>query len=231
MTNSNSFTYEQLKSIVDTGMEQVFNSVPFAREFHVGDGFDAAYYKRHIIELVLRIQENNVLDAVAISKIAAKDPLTAKDFSYYLYDELGHDKMFFADLKNMGISQEDAESVDLFFSTKVLMGYLHFAIRKDNAIPAIMWDWFLEYYSEKYNGFITSKAERHLGISCAKGAKAHVLTDKTEDHPALMFKLVRKIVKTERDEQVAREYLARCVELVGMYFRELHAATIEQPRN
>ena len=221
-----SFTHEQAKSIADRCMEKFFQTVPFAREFHTSDAFDTDYYKRHIVECVLRIEMNNKLDADAIATIVNANELAAKDFSYYLYDELGHGDLFMADLKALGLSKADVAATDTFFSTKLLMGYLRLMVAKHGALPAIVWDWFLEYYGVNFNGHITAKAALALGREYTKGASSHLNTDATEDHAGLMFGLVKRVVKTAEEEQIAVEVLERSIELVAMYFRELHTATM-----
>lgn len=218
-------SFEEAKKIVDHGMEKLFSTVPMAKEFHQTDWIDADYYRRHVLECVLRIEENNRLDAYAITQSVSKHSLAMKDFSYYLYDELGHDDLFYNDLKVMGLSKQQVQATETFFSTKLLMGFLNYEVAKEGALPAIMWDWFLEYYSQNYNVFITAKAEKLLGRKSTKGASSHNNTDSTEDHPNLMFGLVKKIIKTPEDEAKARFYLEKVVDLVGMYFQELSDAT------
>lgn len=220
------FTYEEAKKIVDSGMEKIFATVPRARDFHSTDWMDPVYYRRHIVECVLRIDANNRLDAYAIAQSVSNHPLAIKDFSYYLYDELGHDDLFFADLKEMGLSKTEVQKTDTFFSTKLLMGFLNNEVTQHGALPAIVWDWFLEYYSQNYNGFITEKAAKLLGRKSTKGASSHNNTDVTEDHPGLMFGLVKKIIKSEEDAKKSRYYLEKVVELVGMYFNELYLDTV-----
>ena len=221
-----SFSYEQAVAQADAGMERLFETVPYARAFHTTEAFDPDYYRRHLIECVLRIGMNNELDAFAVSRLVNVNEPAAKEFTYYLYDELNHGSLFLADLRALGLSEAQVATSDTFFSTKLLMGYLRLMVERHGALPAIVWDWFLEYYGARFNGFITAKASGQLGAQATKGASAHLNTDEVEDHAGLMFRLVRKVVETPADEALAREVLARVIELVGQYFAELHAATL-----
>lgn len=222
------FTLDRAKSVVDQEMQRIFDTVPYTHAFHTARAFDRGYYQRHILECVLRIHLNNDLDAYAVSRIASSDPMLAKQLSYYLYDELGHDNFFINDLNSMGVSGEEIAAASTFFSTKLLMGYLFFEVEKEGALPAVMWDWFVEYYGLKYNPGITANAEKNLGRLATKGASTHVGTDQTEDHPALMFKMVKRAVRSESDARKAEEYLRRSIQLVGMYFQELFEMTQPQ---
>jgi hypothetical protein len=126
------------------------------------------------------------------------------------------------------MSENEVLSNGTFHSTKLLMGYLNLMVEEHGALPAIVWDWFLEYYSDLYNGHITSKATANIGRRNTKGAASHLNTDEVEDHVGLMFGLVKKVVRNEEEHKVATEVLTRCIELVGMYFSELYDSTIKQ---
>ncbi len=56
-------------------MEEMFRLVPFACDFHKGDWIDEEYYKRHIIEAIIRIKLNNEVDAYCLQVVA--DPAAA----------------------------------------------------------------------------------------------------------------------------------------------------------
>ncbi len=85
---------KQLETTVDTCMEAEFANDEVMGEFHTGDWFNTGYYKRHILECVIRIPLNKELDAHAVHSCAIDNIPAAKKLAYYLYDEFGHDEMF-----------------------------------------------------------------------------------------------------------------------------------------
>lgn len=213
--------FEISKEIFHEEFDKIFTNQPYTKMFHVGDAFDKKYYTRNMIECVNRINLNNELDSFAIQKCINKDNILAKEFTYYLYDEMCHDDLFLHDLKELGSNKEDVLSTPLFFSTELLMGYLNFKVMQNGALPAVVWDWVLEYYGKMYNGLITNKALLHLGKDRTKGAKSHLNTDEVEDHPALMFRIVSRAIKSENDAKLCEEVIRNSIFLIGKYFEEL----------
>ncbi|KAB8028515.1 hypothetical protein [Fluviispira multicolorata] len=215
------FSFEEAKKLFQDEFSILFKNNKYTYEFHTKETFNNEYYRRHMVECVNRIIMNNELDCYAIKKCLNQDNILAKDFTYYLYDELCHDDLFLHDLKEMGLSRETALKTKTFFSTDLLMGYLNLQVSKYGALPAIVWDWVLEYYGQSYNGFITDKAIKNLGKEKTKGAKSHINTDINEDHPAMMFKIVSRAIKSEKDAQIAKDTIINCIKLISMYFDEL----------
>jgi len=147
-----------LEATVDSCLESVFEKDHIMAEFHKGIWFNENYYRRHILECVIRIHMNNELDANAVKVAAVNNISAAKQLSYYLYDELGHDEMFGQDLEKYGYSASFIAPENAFPETWKLMGYLNLCVNKFGPLAAIIWDWFLEYYGDKYNPFITQKS-------------------------------------------------------------------------
>ncbi|QVK31116.1 hypothetical protein [Pseudomonas syringae] len=71
-----------LESTVDTCLEAEFKKDTVMGEFHKGDWFNESYYKRHILECVIRIHMNNELDARAVQVAAVDNISAAKQLSY-----------------------------------------------------------------------------------------------------------------------------------------------------
>ncbi|AUH01075.1 hypothetical protein PCO86_13050 [Pectobacteriaceae bacterium CE70] len=217
---------KKLESAVDTCMEAEFAKDEIMAEFHKADWFNEGYYKRHILECVIRIHMNNELDARAVQAAAINNISAAKQLSYYLYDEFGHDEMFGQDLNIYGYAKSDIQAENAFPETWKLMGYLNLCVSKFGPLAAITWDWFLEYYGDKYNPFITQKASANMGQPAVNGAASHVAFDEAEDHSGMMNNMLSSVIKDEKDLEKAVVHIKAFVPMVGEYFQALRAATL-----
>lgn len=217
---------DDVESLLVREMERMFDTVPFTREFHAGTATDADYYRRHIVEIILRIRLNNEVDAYSLYRMGSRHDRLAQKLARYLEEEYGHDAMFLQDARRLGLSREEALSTPPFFATDLLIGFLYHSIDVDGPMPTMVWNWFVEWYSDRYNERITCKAEEHLGRDVVRGARAHLAFDEDEGHVELMFSTVADVVRSGRDAEKVKQYLVRFVRLVGMYFQELHDATI-----
>lgn len=217
---------KKLESAVDQAMHSEFKKDEIMHKFHNEDWFDEKYYKRHILECVIRIHMNNELDANAVRVAAINNISAAKQLSYYLYDEFGHDEMFGQDLTKYGYSSDQIISKNAFPETWKLMGYLNFCVEKFGALPAVVWDWFLEYYGDKFNNFITQKAGVHMGNQAVSGAASHVAFDEAEDHSGMMTEMLSSVIKTQEDFDLAIKHINSFVPMVGEYFQAVRAETL-----
>lgn len=215
-----------LESTVGACLEAEFKKDTVMGEFHKGDWFNESYYKRHILECVIRIHMNNELDARAVQVAAVDNISAAKQLSYYLYDEFGHDEMFGQDLITYGYSPSDVQAQFAFPETWKLMGYLNFCVSKFGPLSSITWDWFLEYYGDKYSSFITQKASASMGQPAVSGAASHVAFDEAEDHSGMMNNMLASVIKDEKDLQKAVVHIKAFIPMVGEYFQALRAATL-----
>lgn len=220
------FTVEQAKNHATQQMERLFARVPFAGEFHAGTATHPEYYKRHLMETVLRIRLNNEVDAYCLYKIGYKNNKLAVKLAKYLAEELGHENFFLQDLKGLGVEKETLDATPPFFSTDKLIGYLYHSINQDGPMPTMVWNWFVEWYSDTYNKIITEKATNVVGEKGTKGFKKHIEFDEDHDHIGLMFGTVEQTVNSEKDHQKVKDYLTNFIALLGEYFQELHDATI-----
>jgi hypothetical protein len=217
----------EMKGHLDWQMEErLFGRVPFAREFHTGEATDLAYYRRHLMETVIRIRLNNEVDAFCLHKIAHDDHKLAGQLATYLAEELGHEDLFLADLKRLGVSREQLDATPPFIATRKLIGFMYHSIDKDGPMPTMTWNWLVEWYSDKFNKTIAQKAAAEFGDQSVKGSMAHLGIDDHEDHVSLMFGTVEATIHSDKDVTRAKEYLTTYVELVVEYFQELYDATI-----
>jgi hypothetical protein len=217
---------ERLEKVAAEGMERLFATVPKAREFHAGTWTEKEYYKRHLVETVLRIRLNNEVDAYGLYKVGWKDHRLAATLARYLSEENNHEGMFLRDLREFGLGKEDVDATRPFPTTEYLMGYLYFSINQDGPLPTTVWNWFVEWYSDRYNGVITETAAQTFGTHMVKGSQAHIDYDESHDHDELMWSTVDRAIQGWGDVAAAERHLVNFIDLIALYFRELHDTTV-----
>lgn len=217
---------ERLEKIAADNMQRLFDTVPRAREFHENTWIDRDYYVRHLVETVLRIRLNNEVDAYGLYKVGWKDQRLAATLARYLAEENGHEGMFLRDLKQFGLSKDDVDAIRPFPSTEYLIGYMYFSINQDGPLPTTVWNWFVEWYSDRYNPGITKHAADVFGIDMVKGSQAHIDYDESHDHDDLMWSTVERAISGWSDFASAERHLVNFIDLVRLYFTELHASTV-----
>lgn len=221
---------KHLESVAKQEMEKMFTDIPMAREFHIGKWIDIEYYKRHLVETVLRIRLNNEVDAYALYKIGSKDNQLAAVLAQYLAEEYGHEGLFMRDITRFGLSNEALNSMLPFLSTEKLIGYLYHSINRDGPLPTMIWNWFVEFYSDLYNKGITEKAATVFGDEKVKGSLGHIEYDESHDHDDLMWSAVERAIAGWGNMEKAETYLRNFVRMIGEYFGELHASTVAEPQ-
>ena len=219
---------EHLEQVTAAQMELLFERVPAAREFHEGKWIDRQYYRRHLLETILRIRLNNEVDAYGLYKIGYRDNKLAATLARYLAEEYGHEGMFLRDLERFGLSRAEVDAVRVFPSTEKLIGYLYFAVNQHGPLPTMVWNWFVEWYSDRYNGVITDHAAEVYGAEMVRGSHAHIAYDESHDHDGLMWSAVERAINGWGDYATAENYLVNFIALIGDYFRELYESTVER---
>jgi len=209
-------------------MEKQFQRVPKMRELHAGEWMDRDYFVRHLVETVLRIRLNNEVDAYALFKVGSKDDSLAAKLAKYLAEELGHEGMFTRDLARFGLSIKELNATSIFPSTAKLMGYLRLAADSRGPAPTTVWDWFVEWYSDRYNQIITNRAAADFGKEHLRGSQAHLDFDESHDHDELMFRTVSRAVEVFGTPEDAYTDLTMFVNLIGDYFTELYESTVSK---
>ena len=217
---------KRLEGLAEELMERQFARVPKMRELHAGEWTDREYYVRHIVETVLRIRLNNEVDTYALFKVGSQDDTLAARLAKYLAEEFGHEGMFTRDLAGLGYSVEQLNATPVFPSTNKLMGYLRLAADTRGPAPTTVWDWFVEWYSDRYNQIITNKVRDTYGAEFTRGAQKHLDFDQSHDHDELMFRTVSRAVERFGTAEQAYADLETYVDLIGDYFTELYEATV-----
>ncbi len=207
-------------------MEKLFSKISFAKAFHSGEKTDLAYYKRHLIEIILRIKLNNEVDAYSLYKLGYRDNYLSKKLATYLSEEYGHEAFFMSDLNSLGVTANEVDNTDPFFSTKKLIGYLYYSIMKDGAMPTMVWNWLVEWYSDTYNHIITNKFSDEFGKDKVIGSLKHLSFDEKHDHLSLMFSTIQATVKDDSDIDKIKTYISNFIYLIGEYYQELYDNTL-----
>lgn len=220
-------TCDEAKQHAKNEMEKLFEKVPFAKDFHHGKLTDRSYYVRHLIETILRIRLNNEADAYCLYKIPHTEHKLAMSLAQYLAEELGHENFFKNDLKTFGTSEDELNKTKVFFATEKLIGYLYCCINQNGPLITMVWNWFVEWYSDTYNRIITEKATVDLGKKHTQGFTKHIDFDEGHDHIGLMFSTVELAIKNEEDAERAKVYLTNLISLIGDYFQELYDLTLK----
>ncbi|MEV6672289.1 hypothetical protein [Streptomyces sp. NPDC051162] len=217
---------DRLESLAAELLEKQFKRVPKMRELHRGEWIDRDYYIRHITETVLRIRLNNEVDSYALYKVGSQDDQLAAKLARYLAEEFGHENMFTRDLQKFGLTIEQLDATPVLVSTAKLMGYLRLEADHAGPAPTTIWDWFVEWYSDRYNPVITDKAAEEFGKEYVHGTQAHIAFDEQHDHDELMFRTVSRAVENFSTPEKAEVYLTTFIDLIGDYFAELYEVTV-----
>ncbi|HEY1619687.1 MAG TPA: iron-containing redox enzyme family protein [Streptosporangiaceae bacterium] len=215
----------RLESLAAELMDKQFERVPRMRELHAGEWIEREYFVRHVMETVLRIRLNNEVDTYALFRVGSQDDALAAKLAKYLAEEFGHEGMFARDLAKFGISMEQLNTTPVFPSTNKLMGYLRLAADTRGPAPTTVWDWFVEWYSDRYNQVITDRAAAEFGKDYLHGTQTHLNFDESHDHDELMFRTVSRAVERFGSVEHAYADLTTFIDLIGDYFSELYKAT------
>ena len=168
---------EALTARAETGIEAVLAALPLERPD--GDDPEArALYARIIVQDILRIRLNNHLDAYCLQHLLRRgDTKAAGRILTYLHEEFGHDGLLMEDLSPLGVSPADVDATAPLFATELLIAYLKYAIDVDGALPDFVWNWFVEWYSARYNPAVVAAASEAFGVETGLGTSAHLEID------------------------------------------------------
>lgn len=219
-------TRAELDDTLVSSLEKQFERVPMMREFHAGQWMHRDYYIRHLVETVLRIRLNNEVDGYALYRVGSSDDHLAARLAQYLAEEYGHEHMFMRDIKQFGWTEDQVNETRPFVSTELLMGYLHLSVDREGPAPTTVWNYLVEWYSDRYNQIITDRARAEYGGDALRGSQAHLDYDEGHDHDELMWKVVDRAVNRWSDRDTALRYTKAYISLIGDYFTELYESTV-----
>lgn len=200
--------------------DQMLESNVFLKTFHEGTETHQELYRRHILETAIRIRMNNAVDSFALARTIQDDP-SAEHLLIYLQEEYGHDRMFEEDLRVMGLSEQDLAEAEPFFATDLLMAFLWKSVEKDGMLPALVWDWLVEWYSARYNPRITDTAATVVGAESVRQTNRHLELDEELEHEDGLTRALTTLIERDSSLLQAEQYVDRFVRLIEMYFHEL----------
>jgi len=217
-----------LDKLMEEESEKFFKDVPQAA--HLTDQsapLDENYYIRHRIETVKRIRMTARTDALALAKMIDEDYEAAREWSEYSTEELGHDRLYLADLRKHGYTDEQVNSTEPFPATKAMLRYLETSIERVGSIAAVAYSVFVEWNSDRYSRKAVAKAEARYSSDFVKGSKAHVGIDDELDHYAVMVGIAHSLLARHGgDETVLVTLIRQIASHFRDYFSELHHATV-----
>ncbi|MFE9454375.1 iron-containing redox enzyme family protein [Streptomyces sp. NPDC006739] len=217
---------ERLENLALELTHKQFDQVPLLREWHEGTWTDREFYKRYMVEVVLQIRLNNVADAYALYKASYGDYRLAAKLARYLADEIGHEGMFVKDLAHLGVTLEEINATDVYPATAKTMGYLRIATDERGPAPVALWDWYLEWWSDRYMQAITDAAAREFGAQCTRGAQAHIDLDDSHGHDDMMFATTAQAVEVYGSAEKAYADLAIFLDLGTELYTQMFDETV-----
>ena len=222
----------RVDAYLDACIRDFYNNVPFARHQLDPREINLDYYKRHNIETILRLRRKRTIDALALRYFTKVDPVAAKAWAHYTDDEMLHDVLFAADLKKVGVAEEEIYSTEPFLSTKLLTGYLQYGLEYEGTPLALIASvYFVEYTTTRTQPDWLDNLEKSLGKEKIKGQRAHVGTDLNDQHDDFVWGVLECLIKTPDDEQKLIRHMGDVYRLWQMYFIELYQTTVESDQS
>lgn len=185
------------------------------------------YYKRHTVEIILRLRMKRWIDALTIHYFTKNNPVLAKKWCAYTEDEMLHDSMFAKDLERVGISREEIYSTEPMFTTKLLQGYFYYGLEHEGRpLASLSSSYFIENVSLMTQPDWIKNVESVLGAGMAKGQQAHVDHDLEDDHSDFVWNVLMTFVESEDDKRRILDHITNVYTLFCAFYQELYEKTI-----
>ena len=88
-------------------------------------------------------------------------------------------------------------------------------------LPALVWNWLVEWYSARYNQRITNAAAAVVGDDSVRQANRHIELDDEMEHEDALTHALTSLIERDGALPRAEHYVDRFVRLIDMYFQEL----------
>jgi hypothetical protein len=214
---------------IDHLISQFYEEVPYARHMMTESEINLDYYKRNLIEIILRLRMKRTIDGHTITYFTKKDPVLAKKWCQYTDDEMLHDRMFASDLERVGVSRDEIYSKEPLLATKLLQGYFYYGLEHEGRpLASLSSSYFIELTSQKTQPKWLDHLEKVLGADKIKGQRAHVNHDADDDHVDFVWDVLSTFIKDEKDEAQLFTHLDSVYTLFRMYFTELYELTAKK---
>lgn len=223
--------HPDFKNVIDKKLESFVSR--FYSEVEGGDhllkskDINLEYYKRNVIEIILRLRMKRWIDALTIHYFTKHNPFLAKKWAAYTEDEMLHDEMFIKDLERLGVSHEEVYATDPMFSTKLLQGYFYYGLEHEGRpLASLSSSYFIEKMSIYTQPDWIENIEKRLGKGMAKGQHAHVSHDIEDDHSLFVWNVLMKFVESDQDKKKVEEHIENVFTLFCAFYTELYRNTI-----
>ncbi|HEU4787905.1 MAG TPA: hypothetical protein VFS57_10860 [Gemmatimonadaceae bacterium] len=213
--------------MLDQLHEEFYRTVPGGSHLATADKIDREYYRRHIIEIILRLRMKRWIDALTIHYFAKHEPFLAKKWAQYTEDEMLHDRMFVKDLERIGTTLEDVYREKPMFSTKILQGYFYYGLEHEGRpLASLCSSYFIEKMSQVVQPGWLENVEKRMGKGAAHGQLAHINHDKEDDHVSFVWNVIATFVKSEADKEEIIVHIHNVYKLFCAFYTELYQTTI-----
>jgi hypothetical protein len=218
----------RIDALIDNFITRFHTEVPGATHQERDREINLAYYKRNLVEIILRLRMKRTIDALTIHYFTRNNPRLAKKWCEYTGDEMLHDTMFASDLERVGVSREQIYAHEPLWPTKLLQGYFYYGLEHEGRpLASLCSSYFIEYASQKTQPQIIANLEQALGPDFVKGQRAHVDHDDDDDHIDFVWEVLTQTAQLPQDEPRIVDHLTNIYKLFDLYYRELHALTRE----
>jgi hypothetical protein len=219
---------QRVDAHLDHLVDRFYREVPYGDHLARGKNINLEYYKRHVVEIILRLRMKRTIDALTIHYFTKHNPVLAKKWCSYTEDEMLHDAMFIKDLERLGMSREEVYGHSPLFSTKLLQGYFYYGLEHEGMpLASLASSYFIEYTSVRTQPQWIDNVERQLGAGSAKGQRSHVSHDLDDDHTYFVWNVLMTLVKTKADEERFIGHIDNVWRLFCTFFTELYHATVK----
>jgi hypothetical protein len=226
MSNNNSEFRKRVDSLIASRVNTFLQTVPGATHQKDDKDINIEYYKRNLIEIILRLRMKRTIDGLTIHYFTKHDPRLAKRWCQYTGDEMLHDTMFAADLKKIGVSKDEIYSTEPLFSTKLLQGYFYYGLEHEGRpLASLCSSYFIESAAEKTQPDIIDNIEKVMGKEYVSGQRTHVSHDDDDDHINFVWEVLAKTASFPEDEERILTHIDNVYKLFVMYYEELYQLT------
>jgi len=218
---------QQVDKLLRHFVEEFYQVVPGADHLLREKDINLDYYRRNLIEIILRLRMKRTIDALTIHYFTKHDPRLAKKWAHYTDDEMLHDSMFASDLEKVGVTKDQIYSTDPTFSTKLLQGYFYYGLEHEGRpLASLSSSYFIETVSLLTQPAWISNVGEKLGSQAVRGQQAHVDHDTEDDHTSFVWNVLMTFVETPEDERRILGHLTNVYRLFCAFYTELYNNTI-----
>ncbi|KAB8032110.1 hypothetical protein [Fluviispira multicolorata] len=218
----------EIDNYIDGKIEEFNQNIPFAEHFKREESLHLGYYKRFLIETVLRIRLLRVVESKALVEITKISPEAAQVWANYEMEEMIHDELFMSDLEQLGVNKKDIFKIEPYLSTKLLSGYFNYLLDHEGPLGVVIYSYLVEYVNVKLDPKKIESLRNKLTEKQLKGYNSHSKTDIFDDHPGEVWKTIRYLIKDEIDIKNIYKYIDENQSILGMFFKEIYSETIER---